>query len=69
MCRAAHIAYMVRRRRPVGIFELHVGLRRIAGARRCAGRHALAARPAGQRDQRDIAAPAAIDSIAWPTAT
>ena len=41
--------------RPVGKLELQVGLVRIAGARRGAGGHALAARPAGERDQRDVA--------------
>ena len=39
----------------VGIFPLEIGLRRVAQLWRNAGGHAFAARPSGQRDQRDIA--------------
>ena len=39
---------------PYGIFELHLRLRGAAGTRRGAGRLALAARPPGQGDQRDL---------------
>ena len=46
----------VRRGRRIGELELQIRLVRIAGARRGTGRHAFAARPAGERDQRDVAA-------------
>ena len=47
----------VRRRGTVGKLELHVGLLHVAHARRGACLHAFRAGPAGERYQRDVAAP------------
>ncbi len=50
------MAYMFAVAGPYGISNWIVRLLRVAQARRGAGRHALGARTAGERDQRDVAA-------------
>ena len=55
MCRIAHIAYRFAVVGADGNSKASLGHARTADARRRPGRHALGARPAGQRDQRDAA--------------
>ena len=55
MCRMARHRVQVHHRGPERELEGHVGRGGAVVARRRAGRHALGARPAGQRDQRHVA--------------